>query len=187
VITVATWNVNSIRARLAHLETWLGATRPDVVGLQETKVQDHEFPIDALAALGYHCVYAGQKAYNGVAVLARSRLEAALTAIPGYPDPQRRVLAVDHPEFLFVDLYVPNGESVGSEKYAYKLAWLDALGDWIEGLVAESRELLVVGDFNIAPDDRDVHDPEAWAGKVLCSDDERARLRRLLGLGLSDV
>jgi len=187
VSLVASWNVNSIRARLGHLTQWLGEAAPDLVGLQETKVQDHEFPAAELAALGYHCAIAGQKTYNGVAVLSRTPVEVIATAIPGFADDQKRVLAVRREGLVFVDLYVPNGASVGSDKYAYKLAWLDALGDWLGALVATHEEVLVVGDFNIAPEDRDVHDPEAWRDQVLCSEPERARLARLLGLGLVDV
>ena len=184
---VATWNVNSIRARLAHLTEWLAHSTPDLVGLQETKVQDHEFPVAELAALGYHCVYSGQKSYNGVAVLARQPSTPIATAIPGFADEQKRVLAVDCGELALVNLYVPNGYEVGSDKYAYKLAWLDALADWLATLLQRHPNLVVIGDFNIAPDDRDVHDPEAWRGKILCSDAERERLARLTALGLVDV
>lgn len=184
---VASWNVNSIRARLAHLLEWLALCAPDVLGVQETKVQDHEFPLAELAALGYHCVYSGQKSYNGVAVLARRPVTPFATAIPGFADDQKRVLAVECGDLVLVNLYVPNGFAVGSDKYAYKLAWLDALADWLATLLQRHANLVVVGDFNIAPEDRDVHDPEAWRGKILCSDAERARLARLTALGLVDV
>ena len=185
--TIATWNVNSIRARLAHLRDWLETTVVDAVALQETKVQDHEFPHAEFSALGYHALYAGQKSYNGVAILSKQPATLLATELPGFPDPQRRVLAARVGELTLVDLYVPNGSSVGSDKYAYKLAWLDALIDWLSMLHAQYEQLLVVGDFNIAPDDRDVHDPQAWRDKILCSDEERARLQRVLALGLHDV
>jgi exodeoxyribonuclease-3 len=185
--TFATWNVNSIRARFAHLSSWLTEAAPDVVGIQETKVQDPDFPLEQLQALGYHTLFSGQKSYNGVALLSREPATLIATDLPGFDDPQRRVLAAKVAGITFVNLYVPNGSEVGSDKYAYKLAWLDALGDWVAQLAAGGEPLMVVGDFNIAPDDRDVHDPEAWRGKILCSEPERARLQRLLGLGLSDV
>lgn len=184
---VASWNVNSIRARSAHLTEWLALAAPDVLGLQETKVQDHEFPQDELRALGYHCVFSGQKSYNGVAVLSREPVEVIATAIPGFADEQRRVLAVACAGFVFLNLYVPNGSSVGSDKYAYKLAWLTALNEWVAELLATHGDLVIVGDFNIAPDDRDVHDPDAWRGQILCSDAEREQLARLCGQGLTDV
>lgn len=185
--TVASWNVNSIRARFAHLAEWLALAKPDILGLQETKVQDHEFPVAELAELGYSSVFSGQKSYNGVAVLARRPVTVLATAIPGFADEQRRVLAVEFDDFAFLNLYVPNGASVGSDKYAYKLAWLTALNEWVGELLARHANLVVVGDFNIAPDDRDVHDPEAWRGQILCSEAERAQLARLHQLGLCDV
>ena len=185
--TIATWNVNSIRARIEHLANWLSQTSPDVVGIQETKVQDADFPHAELAALGYHVLFSGQKSYNGVAVLSKQPATLLASALPGFDDPQRRVLAAKVAGITLVNLYVPNGSAVGSEKYSYKLAWLDALGDWVAKLVASGEPLMLIGDFNIAPDDRDVHDPEAWRGKILCSEEERQRLRRLIDLGLCDV
>ncbi len=185
--SIATWNVNSIRARIEHLTTWLKDAAPDVVGIQETKVQDADFPLAELEALGYHTLYSGQKSYNGVALLSKEPATLIATELPGFDDPQRRVLAAKVAGITLLNLYVPKGSEVGSEKYAYKLAWLDALGDWVARLAADGEPLMLVGDFNIAPDDRDVHDPDAWRGKILCSDDERERLNRLLGLGLTDV
>ncbi len=185
--TIATWNVNSIRARIEHLSTWLKEAAPDVLGIQETKVQDPDFPRAELEALGYHTLYCGQKSYNGVAILSKQPATLIATALPGFDDPQRRVLAAKVAGITLLNLYVPNGSEVGSEKYSYKLAWLDALGNWVAELGANGEPLMLVGDFNIAPDDRDVHDPDAWRGKILCSDEERRRLQRLLDVGLWDV
>lgn len=187
MVAIATWNVNSIRARLAHLTTWLGEAAPDVVAIQETKVQDADFPKDELAALGYHVLFSGQKSYNGVALLSKQPATLVATDIPGFDDPQRRVLAARVSDCLVVDLYVPNGSEVGSEKYAYKLAWLDALIAWLPDLMKAHAKLLVVGDFNVAPEDRDVYDPVAWAGQIHCTDEERAAFRRLTSLGLVDA
>jgi exodeoxyribonuclease-3 len=186
-ISIATWNVNSLRVRLPQLSDWLGTHQPDVVALQETKLPDADFPTDALAALGYRTAFSGQRTYNGVAVLSRHEIVAHETAIPGFPDEQRRVLAVDTAGLRVIDLYVPNGQAVGSDKYDYKLRWLAALQDWLAGLAPTQPRLVVLGDFNIAPEDRDVHDPQAWEGSVHVSAPERAALGQLLGTGLVDV
>ncbi len=194
---IATWNVNSLRVRLPQLRDWLAAAQPDVVALQETKLTDPDFPVAELRELGYDSAFSGQKTYNGVAVIARSALldggalAADVTEIPGFPDPQRRVLATMLPTadgpLRIVDLYVPNGQAVGSEKYAYKLDWLAALQRWLRDEAARYPQLVVLGDFNIAPEDRDVHDPAAWEGSVHVSEPERAALRALLDAGLADL
>ena len=184
---IATWNVNSLRVRLPQLLEWLAASAPDVVALQETKLTDDAFPADELRAAGYHCVYSGQKTYNGVATLARTELHGALRDIPGYDDPQRRVLAASVAGVRVINLYVPNGQSVDSDKYHYKLGWLRALRSWLRQELAAHPQLVVLGDFNIAPEDRDVHDPAAWVGSVLVSPEERAALQATLELGLVDV
>jgi len=184
---IATWNVNSLRVRLPQLLDWLAASTPDVVALQETKSPDEHFPHAELASAGYHSTFSGQKTYNGVALLARSAPSDAVTDIPNHTDPQRRVLAATFGAVRVIDLYVPNGQSVGSEKYEYKLAWLAALERWLAAELARHPNVVVLGDFNIAPEDRDVHDPAAWAGSVLVSEPERAALRRLEALGLVDV
>jgi exodeoxyribonuclease-3 len=186
-VRIATWNVNSLRVRLPQLLDWLAATTPDVVALQETKSPDEHFPHAELAAAGYHSTFSGQKTYNGVALLARHAPSDAVTDIPNHTDPQRRVLAATFGAVRVIDLYVPNGQSVGSDKYAYKLAWLAALERWLAEELARHPNLVVLGDFNIAPEDRDVHDPAAWVGSVLVSEPERAALRRLESLGLIDV
>jgi exodeoxyribonuclease-3 len=184
---IVTWNVNSLRVRLPQLLEWLAANQPDIVALQETKVPDAEFPAAQLCAAGYHVVFNGQKTYNGVALLARAPPTQPLLGIPEFEDPQRRVLAVSCGDLRVVNLYVPNGQAVGSEKYEYKLRWLTALHAWLRVELQHYPQLVVLGDFNIAPEDRDVHDPQAWAGSVLVSAPERAALADLMQIGLSDV
>ena len=189
--TLATWNVNSLKVRLPHLRAWLAEHAPDVVALQETKLTDDAFPYDELAAAGYASTAAGQKTYNGVAVLTRVPRAAGtgdvVTAIPGFSDDQKRVLAVTIGDTRVVDVYCPNGQEVGSEKYAYKLAWFAALATWLRDELARHPRLAVLGDFNVAPEDRDVHDPAAWAGKILFSEPEKEALRALGALGLADA
>ncbi len=184
---LASWNVNSLKVRLPHVLQWLETEQPDVVGLQETKLTDDNFPETALREAGYEAVYAGQKTYNGVAVLAKQPISETVTDIPGVDDPQRRVMAGTIGDLRFINLYVPNGSEVGSEKYTYKLDWLARLRDWIADEMARHPRLAVVGDFNIAPADADVHDPEEWRGKILFSEPERAALKALTDLGLEDT
>ncbi|HUW27163.1 MAG TPA: exodeoxyribonuclease III [Sulfuriferula sp.] len=183
---LATWNVNSLKVRLPHLLDWLAARQPDVVCLQETKLEDGKFPGAEIAAAGYQVVYAGQKTYNGVAILSRQPLLDVAAGIPGFDDVQQRVLAATVDGIRVVCVYVPNGQSVDSDKYVYKLAWLRALAGLLRDELARYPKLVVLGDYNIAPDDRDVHDPVAWAGSVLVSEPERAAWRELLTLGLKD-
>jgi len=183
---LATWNVNSLKVRLPHLLDWVARERPDVVCLQETKVEDQNFPAAALEEAGYAAAFSGQKAYNGVAILSRAPLTGVQRGIPGWDDDQRRVIAADAGDVRVVSVYVPNGQAVGSEKYEYKLKWLRVFADWLRGQLAEHPRLAVLGDYNVAPEDRDVYDPRLWAGQVLCSEPERAAFRRLLELGLKD-
>ena len=183
---LASWNVNSLNVRLPHVEQWCGSAQPDVLALQETKLEDAKFPRAALEALGYQVRFSGQKTYNGVALLARAPIEDVVTDIPGLDDPQRRVLVATVGDLRVANLYVVNGQAVGSEKYAYKLDWLDKVTRFLEGELRNDPRLIVMGDFNIAPDDRDVHDPVAWHEQILCSTPERDALRRLLDLGLVD-
>jgi len=183
---VASWNVNSIRVREQQVLDWLEVEQPDVLGLQEIKMQTDDFPSEVFAEVGYHSAVDGQKTYNGVALLSRNEGADILRSLPEFPDPQKRVIAGTFNGTRVINLYVPNGKAVGDEKYEYKLNWLKALHDWIEKELAQHEKVIVMGDFNIAPDDRDVHDPEAWEGKILCSDAERAALDDLLGLGLRD-
>lgn len=182
---VATWNVNSLKARLPHVLRWLKETRPDLLALQETKTQDPDFPVDAFAQAGYRVAFAGQKAYNGVAVVSREPGTVIATDLPGPFDPQRRLLGLRFGAVTVVSAYVPNGASVDSDKYRYKLDWLARFQDYTRQLVAQGPTLLL-GDFNIAPEDRDVHDPRAWEGQVLVSEPERRALRQILDLGMRD-
>lgn len=184
---IASWNVNSLRVRLPHVLDWLEAQRPDVLGLQELKMPTEAFPTDAFKEIGYESVAYGQKTYNGVALVSLQTPANVMTGLPGFPDEQRRVIAADYDGVRVVNLYVPNGQAVGAEKYVYKLAWLDALHAWLAEEVASHPEIVVVGDFNIAPADRDVHDPDEWRGKILCSDEERARLQAIEAAGFVDT
>lgn len=184
---IATWNVNSLRVRLPQVLAWLEQSQVDVLAMQETKLADAEFPRVELEALGYHVCFSGQKTYNGVALLSRQPCDGLVTDIPGFDDPARRVLAATTAGIRIVNLYVPNGQSVGSEKYEYKLRWLDAVTRWLQSELQAHERLVVLGDFNIAPEDRDVHDPAAWVGSVHVSEPERAALRALFGIGLVDV
>ena len=184
---IATWNVNSLRVRLEHVTDWLKQARPDVLGLQETKVTDELFPATAFEDLGYHVAYSGQPTYNGVAMVSRLPPADVVVDLDGFDDPARRVLCATYGDVRVFNLYVPNGQSVGSEKYDYKLAWLDALDAHLRQDLKRHAHVVAVGDFNIAPDDRDVHDPALWEGKILCSDRERAALGSLLEAGLKDA
>jgi exodeoxyribonuclease-3 len=185
-LKLATWNVNSLKVRLPHLQDWLAAEAPDIVCLQETKLEDDKFCNSDLERCGFQCAFSGQKTYNGVAILSRTPAADVQIGMPGYDDPQRRVLAATFDGLRVICVYVPNGESVGSEKYRYKLAWLERLTLWLESELARHPRLAVLGDFNIAPEDRDVYDPAALTGQVLFSEPERAALRRLFALGLVD-
>ena len=186
---IASWNVNSLNVRLPQLQQWLGEFAPDVVGLQETKLEDHRFPDDALAALGYRSVFHGQKTYNGVAILARDHaLQDVQAGIPGFDDPQARAIAATVGDVRIVNLYVVNGQDVGTEKYDYKLRWLEAVHAWVAAELQKHPQLVVMGDFNIAPDDRDVPDAAVWNDNhILTSTAERAGLQALLDLGLHDA
>ncbi|MFN7136802.1 MAG: exodeoxyribonuclease III [Thermomonas sp.] len=185
---IASWNVNSLNVRLPQLQQWLQEAAPDVVGLQETKLEDHRFPDTALLEAGYRSVFHGQKTYNGVAILARGHaLEDVQVGIPGFEDAQARAIAATVGGVRIVNLYVVNGQDVGTEKYAYKLRWLEAVQNWVADELRRHPRLVVLGDFNIAPDARDVHDPATWNDDhILTSAPEREALRRLLALGLHD-
>lgn len=183
---LATWNVNSLKVRLPQVLDWLAENQPDVLCLQETKLQDEKFPVGEIVDSGYQSIYAGQKTYNGVALLGREIGDDTVSAIPDLADYQKRVLAATYGDIRVICIYVPNGESVDSEKYQYKLNWLIALNEWLQSELKKFPKLVLLGDFNIAPDERDVHDPRLWEGKVLFSHPERKAFRELLKLGLSD-
>ena len=183
---LATWNVNSLKVRLPQVLDWLAANPVDVLCLQETKQQDADFPKEELQSAGYHSMYSGQKTYNGVAILSREEVRDVQTGIPGFEDEQKRVIAATLNDVRIVCVYVPNGQSVDSDKYRYKLDWLNALNGWLKEELVRFPRLALLGDYNIAPEDRDVHDPAAWAGNVLVSEPEREAFRALQALGLTD-
>lgn len=184
---LATWNVNSLNVRLPHVLDWLGTHQPDALCLQELKQEDAKFPIAAFDDIGYHAVFDGQKTYNGVAILSRRRPEDVSKGMRGFDDPQKRVIAATIDGLRVVCVYIPNGQSIGSDKYQYKLSWLNALAGYMQNEIAEYTDVALLGDYNIAPEDRDVYDPKAWEGQVLCSVPERDALKRLVNLGLQDA
>ena len=184
---LATWNVNSLAVRLPQVLDWLAAHQPDVLVLQETKLTDDKFPAAEFQAAGWQCAWFGQKTYNGVAILSRQPALDLQRNIPGLDDPQARVITGTVAGLRVVGAYVPNGQSPDSDKYVYKLGWLDAMCLWLADELKRHPQLVLMGDFNIAPEDQDVHDPVAWAGQILCTDNERARFKALAGLGLVDA
>ena len=185
---IASWNVNSLNVRLPHLQQWLSTFAPDIVALQETKLEDARFPDTALAGMGYRSVFAGQKTYNGVAIVSREPAADVQIGIPGFGDEQKRVIAATVGDLRIVNLYVVNGQDVGTDKYAYKLRWLEAVHDWLADELHRHPRMVVLGDFNIAPDERDVYDPKVWnETHILTSAAERDALKRLFVLGLRDA
>ncbi|RZI81488.1 MAG: exodeoxyribonuclease III [Rubrivivax sp.] len=191
---LATWNINSLTVRLPQLLDWLAANPVDVIVLQETKQTDDKFPTAELAQAGYHSHCFGQKTYNGVALLTREGVDAStvLKNIPGLDDEQARVIAgtVAHPNLgsiRVIGAYFPNGQAPDSDKFAYKMRWLEALNQWLAQELAAHPNLVLMGDFNIAPTDADVHDPVLWAGQIHCTPQEREHFQRLVGLGLVDA
>lgn len=183
---IASWNVNSLKVRLPQVLDWLAKHRPDALCLQELKLEDASFPGAEIEAAGYTAAVSGQKTYNGVAILSREAAANIVYGIAGFDDPQRRVISADIGGVRLVCAYVPNGQSLDSDKYQYKLNWLAAFSTWLEGELAAHARLAVLGDYNIAPEDRDVHDPKAWEGHVLVSPPERDAFRRLIDLGFKD-
>ncbi|MET0916847.1 MAG: exodeoxyribonuclease III [Burkholderiales bacterium] len=185
---LVTWNVNSLNVRLPRLLDWLAANTPDVVCLQETKLEDAKFPVAALDAAGYASHYTGQKTYNGVAILARHGLAVADVAmgVEGFVDEQKRLIAATVDGIRVISAYVPNGQSVDSDKYRYKLGWCDAVAKHLHAALKHHPALAIAGDFNVAPEDRDVHDPALWVGQVLVSEPERAAFREFIDAGLVD-
>ncbi|CAH9019520.1 exodeoxyribonuclease III [Candidatus Nitrosacidococcus sp. I8] len=184
--TIATWNVNSIRVRLSQVLDWLKTNQPDILALQETKVIDESFPWQDFQNIGYQAYYAGQKTYNGVAFLSKNPLGKIAADLPNLQDPQRRILGAIYKDIYLLNLYVPNGERVGSEKYFYKLSWLSRIKDYLEQSLYQYPKLIILGDFNIAPTNDDVYNPVRWDEKILCSTPEREKLKEIIGLGFYD-
>lgn len=184
---VATWNVNSIRTRLPRLLAWLERRQPDIVCLQEIKVTDDLFPAVEVSGLGYKALVAGQPTYNGVAILARGEASDTVRALPGDgPDGPRRLLVTTLEGLRIVNVYAPNGQAVGSDKYAYKLDWYRRLREFLDEVFDPHDPIILCGDLNVAPEDRDVWDPEKWRGEIMCSEPEREAFRALAGWGLAD-
>jgi exodeoxyribonuclease-3 len=190
MMKVATWNVNSLKVRLPQVIEWLSVVKPDFVGLQELKLDQDKFPLEAIEAAGYHAVWLGQKTYNGVAILSKLPAADVVLNMPADDDPQKRLIAATYDTALgpvrLVNVYCPNGQSLESDKYQYKLAWFERLTQWLEQEIKVHPNLAIVGDYNIAPADEDVHDPKRWKDQVLVSVPERQAFERLIGLGLTD-
>ncbi len=183
---IATWNVNSLNVRLPHVLAWLKTSPVDVLCLQELKLEDAKFPLEAIEEAGYFAAFNGQKTYNGVAILSRAKPEDVVKDMAGFDDPQRRLIAATINGVRIVNAYIVNGQTVESDKYQYKLRWLTALNAYMKDAITTYGDVALLGDYNIAPEDRDVHDPAAWAGQVLCTDAEREHFRGLIDLGLAD-
>ena len=184
---LATWNVNSLSVRLPHLLDWLQSAQPDALVLQETKLTDDRFPVAEIEAAGYCVAFHGQKTYNGVALLSRAPAQAIVRNIPGFDDDQARVIAGTLGDLRIVGAYFPNGQAPDSDKFSYKMRWLDALREWLRAELAAHPKLVLMGDFNVAPEDRDVYDPVAWFGQIHCTPQEREHFQKLLELGMHDA
>ena len=184
---LASWNVNSLKVRLPHLLDWLKEAQPDVACLQETKTEDASFPVAELREAGYHAVYCGQRAYNGVAILSKEKIEEVTHGIPEFADDPKRCIAGTVAGIRVVCLYAVNGEAPGTEKYAYKMRWYEALTRWMRQELPKRPQLALLGDMNVAPEDRDVHNPKRWEGKIHVSEPERAALRQLMDVGFADA
>lgn len=187
-LKIASWNTNSITIRLPHVIDVMNQYNLDILGIQETKTADSNFPIDALHQAGFHVLFNGQKSYNGTAYISKSPLTNPKHQLPAMQtDYQRRFLQAEYQDLTIINCYVPNGKAVGDEKYLYKLKWLDALTTHLEQLIQQGKQVVLMGDFNIAPDDRDVYDAQEWRDKILCSPPERQRLEKIKALGFSDT
>jgi len=183
---IVSWNVNSLKVRLNHVLEWSKKNSPDVLAIQETKLTDEKFPKSEIESAGFHVVYSGQPTYNGVAIISSTPAKDIITDIDGLDDPQRRILAATVDDIRIINLYVVNGSEPESEKYQYKMDWLEKVTNFIENQTQEYENVIVLGDFNIAPDERDVWDAEYWRGKILCTDKERKKLNNILDLGFDD-
>jgi exodeoxyribonuclease-3 len=186
-LKLATWNVNSLAVRLPQVLNWLAENPVDALVLQETKLADNKFPAAEIEAAGYRVAFFGQKTYNGVALLSRGDATAVRHNIPGYDDEQARVISGTLHGVRVIGAYMPNGQAPESDKFQYKMRWLEALREWLREELRAHSKLVLMGDFNIAPEDRDVHDPVAWAGQILCTPEERAHFQALIALGLVDA
>ena len=184
---IASWNVNSLRVRLEHTLEWIQKNQPDLFCLQELKVPDDDFPVAAFSEIGYHSYFTGQKSYNGVAILSKQPLENVETNLPNFEDPQRRFIKADYQGVTLVNVYVPNGQALDSDKFVYKRAWFAKLQLAMRDYLAQNSKVVLVGDFNITPSDLDVHDPAKWRGKIHCSPIERLMLQNLMSEGLFDT
>jgi len=184
---IVSWNVNSLKVRLPHVLEYLQAEQPDVLALQETKQQDKDFPQAALEEAGYHVQFSGQKTYNGVAIISRKEASDIVLDVPNLDDPQRRLLAATIDGIRILDVYIPNGQEVGCDKYQYKFRWLNAFRDYLKSELATHEKLIVLGDYNIAPADLDIHDPSRWVEKIMCSTPEREWFYSLIDMGLVDT
>jgi exodeoxyribonuclease-3 len=184
---IASWNVNSLRVRLEHVCTWINDNNPDLLCLQELKMPDADFPSAAFSELGYHCAFTGQKTYNGVAIVSKQPLQDVVTEIPDLIDPQARFIKAEYNGLSIINVYVPNGQALDSDKFIYKRAWFAKLQQAMRGYLAENSNVVLVGDFNITPSDLDVHDPKRWRGKIHCSEIERLMLQNLMSEGLYDT
>lgn len=184
---IASWNVNSLKVRLEHVVNWLSENQPEVLCLQETKTEDANFPLHELQQAGYQVLFCGQKTYNGVAIISKFEAKDVQYGLPNFEDAQKRLIAATVNNIRIVCVYIPNGESPESDKYQYKLSWLSALQEWLKDELLRYPKLALLGDFNIAPEDRDVHDPVAWVGKILVSGPERGAFQGMLQSGLRDT
>lgn len=189
---IASWNVNSLRVRVEHVSDWLNTNQPDLLCLQELKMVDADFPEEVFTKLGYYSAFTGQKTYNGVAILSKKPLANVVTDLPDFEDPMRRYIAGDYPlgngeTLKIVNVYVPNGQALDSDKFVYKRAWFAKLQQAMRNSLSENSNTVLVGDFNITPSDVDVHDPKKWSGSIHCSDIERLMLQKLMGEGLYDT
>jgi exodeoxyribonuclease-3 len=184
---IATWNVNSLKVRLPQVLDWLEDSQIDVLGIQETKLEDSAFPKEYFEDAGYEVSFLGQKTYNGVAWISRHPMEDRIDALPDFVDEQKRVLAVTIKGIRYINFYIPNGQAVDSPKYQYKLAWLEKMLEFVQQQVHKYPQVVILGDFNIAPEDIDVYDPKQWFGEVLVSEPERLAFEKLKRLGLVDI
>lgn len=184
---IATWNVNSLKVRLEQLINWLDQHQPDVIAIQETKTEDQNFPLSQINDIGYHAIFAGQKTYNGVAILSKIPAAEIANSFPNDPNEQKRVISATFNDVRVINIYVPNGESLTSDKYVYKLDWLEKFTTHVKQQLTHHKKLIILGDFNIAPENEDVYDPRVWQGQVLFSEPERAALKKLIALGFADT